>query len=303
MNKSTVTILGEDKNEIILKVFPASAEKPIGSVVLIHGLAEHSERYQHFTDFLNENGFDAYIYDLRGHGRDTKFELLGSIREKNGHRFLVSDAVSVLNYVHDNNRGRKLVLFGHDFGSVIGQNVIQVCEHPDVCIFCGTPYMSSVKSSYVSFMCGLVGTFKGKSHYSPYLSRLMNYHKSFSDISNRTAYDWLSRDNAVVGSYINDAYAGFVCTAAYYSDVIRLIRNACSPSAIKHIRRDMRIIFMSGSHDPISGYGQGVTTLFNIYQKLGFTESDCIIYDEARHELLNEICKEDVMNDILSSVV
>lgn len=302
MNKSVVTIIGEDKTETTLKVFPAPAEKPLGSVVIIHGAAEHSDRYRDFIDFLNNNGYDAYVYDLRGHGRDTKFESLGSITEKNGHKLLVSDATLILNYVHDNNRGRKLVLFGHDLGSVIGQNAIQNCEYPDVCIFCGTPCMSSFKSSYLSFLTALTGIFKGKSHYSPFLYRKINDHKGFSAISGRTAYDWLSRDNAIVGSYINDAYSGFTCTVGYYADMIRLIRNACSPSGIKRIKRDMRIIFMSGSHDPVSGYGQGITELFNTYQKLGFTESDCIIYDEARHELLNEICKEEVMNDILSFI-
>ncbi len=300
MNKNTVTIIGDDKYEIVLKCFPAETDKPLGSVVIIHGAVEHSDRYCTFIEFLNKNGFDAYAYDLRGHGRDTKFELLGSIREKGGHKLLVSDAVLVLTYVHDNNRGRKLVLFGHDLGAVIGQNALQSCDYPDVCFFCGTPYLSSIKGTYLDFITGLVSTFKGKDHYSPYLSRLMNNYKSFSSISNRTAYDWLSRDNAVVGSYINDAYTGFVCTAAYYGDMLRLIQNACSPSGIKRIPRDMKIIFMSGSHDPVCDYGQGITTLFNIYQKLGFTEADCIIYDEARHELLNETCREDVMNDILS---
>ena len=302
MNKSTVNIIAEDKAEIRLKVSLAAAEKPLGSVVIIHDATDHSERYSEFIDFLNENNFDAYVYDLRGHGRDIKFELLGSIKERGGHKLLVSDAIHVLTYVHDNNRGRKLVLLGQGFGSVIGQNAIQTCDYPDVCIFCGTPYLSSAKSFFRSFMTGLVSIFKGKSHYSTYLTRLMNDHKSFSAISNRTAYDWLSRDNAVVGLYINDSLTGFMCTTAYYSDMIKLTQNACSPSGIKRIQRDMKIIFMSGSHDPVSGYGQGVTTLFNLYQKLGFTEADCIIYDEARHELLHEICRDEVMNDILSLI-
>ncbi len=302
MNKNTVTVIGEDKNEIILQIFPSSAEKPLGSVVILHGAAEHSERYRHVIEFFNNNGYDAYIYDLRGHGSYTKFELLGSINEKNGHKLLVSDAVSVLAYVHDNNRGRKVVLLGHDLGSVIGQNAIQLCDYPDVCIFCGTPYFSSMRSAYLNFLTGLVSVFKGKSHYSPFLSRRLNNHKSFSAISNRTAYDWLSRDNAVVGLYINDAYSGFLFTTAYYGAMIKLIQNACSPSGIKRIKRDMRIFFMSGGHDPVGGYGQGVTALFNLYQKLGFTEADCIIYDEARHELLNELCKEEVLNDILSCI-
>ncbi|MCR4721239.1 MAG: alpha/beta hydrolase [Lachnospiraceae bacterium] len=302
MKNLAVTLMGEDKNEIILKFFPSPAEKPVGSVVIIHGAADHSERYQHFIDFLNENNLDAYIYDLRGHGHDTKFELLGSISEKNGHKLLVSDAVAVLNYVHDNNRARKLILFGHDLGAVIGQNAIQVCEHPDVCIFCGTPYYSSLKCFSLGFWSALTCLKKGDSHYSPFLSGRINNHKGFSDISDRTAYDWLSRDNAVVGAYINDAYTGFLLTASYYNDIVKLTKSACSPSGIKRINRDMRIVFMSGSHDPVGGYGQGVTTLFNLYQKLGFADSDCIIYDEARHELLNETCKEDVMNDILVSI-
>lgn len=302
MSRNTVTLVGEDKTGIILQVFPATAEKPLGSVVVIHDATDHSERYRTLIEFLNENNFDAYIYDLRGHGRDTKFELLGSINERNGHRLLISDAQEVLSYVHDNNRGKKLALIGQGFGAVIGQNVISRCDLPDVCIFCGTPCISSVRGAYMSFMTGLVSLFKGKDHYSPFLSRMLNDHKGFSSISNRTAYDWLSRDNAVVGSYINDAYTGFLCTTAYYADMIKLMQIASSPSMIKHIPRDMRIIFMSGSHDPVGEYGQGITSLFNLYQKLGFTDCDCIIYDEARHELLGEICKDEVMSDILSLI-
>ncbi|MCR5431314.1 MAG: alpha/beta hydrolase [Lachnospiraceae bacterium] len=302
MNKSIVTIIGKDKESIILKVFPTAVEKPLGSVVIIHGASEHSERYEQFIDFLNDNGYDAYIYDLRGHGLDTKFELLGDISEKNGHKLLISDAELVLNYVHDNNRGRKLVLFGHDLGSVIGQNVIQICDHPDLCIFSGVPYISSARCFFLSLLTFLVGHVKDRSYHSTFLYRRIYNHKNFSVISGRTAYDWLTRDNAVIGAYINDAYSGFTCSVAYYAAMIKLIENACSPSGIKRIRHDMRIIFMSGSHDPLGGYGQGITTLFNTYQKLGFTESDCIIYDEARHDLLNELCKDEVMNDILSLI-
>lgn len=299
MESSKFTIIQNDKYNTTLYSFYTPASEPLGSVVILHGTAEHHGRYQDFINYLNENGYDAYIFDYRGHGPETKFEELGHFADRNGHKLVIGDAINVLRFVHENNRGRKLILFGHSLGAILAQNIIQYYDDIDGCILAGTSYLPPVKAFCGRLVARFVRKFRGAHHYSPFLAKLTMGYEDFSEISDRTAFDWLTRDNAIVGRYINDPFCGYTCTAAFYYDLIKLNSLACAPARIKHTRRELPILFASGSHDPVGNYGHGVSTLFSIYQKLGFNESECIIYDEARHELLNEINRDEIMSDFL----
>lgn len=299
MDSSKITIIQDDKYNTLLYSYFTPKETPIGSVVILHGTAEHHVRYLHFIEFLTENGYDAYIFNYRGHGPDTKFEDLGHFADHNGYKLVIQDAINVLKYVHDNNRGKKLILFGHSLGAILGQNVIQFYDEMDGCIFSGTSYLPPAKAFFGRLLSGIVCKIRGAHHYSPFLFNLTMGYKDFAKISDRTAYDWLTRDNAIIGKYINDAFCGYTCTAAFYRDLIKLNSLSCAPARIKRTRRELKILFTSGSHDPVGNYGHGISALFNIYQKLNFNESDCIIYDEARHELLNETNRDEIMTDML----
>lgn len=299
MDINRITITQDDKYKTI--VYPSyTTKEPLGSVVLLHGMAEHHERYEGFISFLNANGYDCFIYDHRGHGKDKKFEELGHFADNGGYRLVINDAIAVLKYVKANNRGSKLVLFGHSMGSIIARNVVQYYDEMDAAIFCGTANNPAGLCRLGLFLGSIIKKISGPHSYSHMMNSLVSDHKEFAKISDRTTFDWLTRDNYLVGLYINDPYCGYLCTSAFCYDLIKLTYLAGRPNLVKKTRRDLPILFISGSNDPVGAYGQGVSQIFALYQKLGFNNSDCTLYEECRHELLNELNKDAIMQDILT---
>lgn len=288
-----------DKYQTTVYFYQTGEDTVKGNVVILHGMAEHHERYARFIEFLCDNGFDVYTYDHRGHGKDRKFEELGHFADKGGYKLVTGDAIALLKYVKASGRGPRTILFGHSMGSLIARNVIEQYDEMDAAIICGTAHMGGFISTMGLFMADIIKFFKGAHHYSPFLSNLTTGYKDFAKISDRTAFDWLTRDNNIVGAYINDPYCGYLCTAAFYRDLIKLTQLASRPSLIRKVRHDLPILVISGSHDPVGGYGTGVSKYFSLLQKYGFDKSDCTIYEECRHELLNELNSEKIMNDIL----
>ena len=61
-------------DNLILKGFYSKAEKPIGAIVIVHGMVEHKERYIPLIEKLNEAGYNVTICDLRGHGESINEE-------------------------------------------------------------------------------------------------------------------------------------------------------------------------------------------------------------------------------------
>lgn len=298
MTINRITLTQIDKYQTKVYIHLTGDDEVKGNVVILHGMAEHHERYYKFAEFLCDNGYDVYMYDHRGHGVDKKFEELGHFADKGGTQLVIGDAIALLKYVKSAGRGPKTILFGHSMGSLIARNVLEQYDEVDAAIICGTAYMAPFVSLMGMFMANLVKMTKGARHQSPFLNNLTVGYKDFAKISDRTAFDWLTRDNNIVGNYINDPYCGFLCTAAFYHDMIEFTYLAAKPKLIKRTRRDLPILVISGSHDPVGGYGTGVSKYFALLQKLGFTKSDCTIYEECRHELLNELNSDAVMNDI-----
>lgn len=299
MEIDKITLTQKDKYQTVIYPHYTASDNVKGSILIFHGMAEHHGRYTAFADFLNENGYDVYLYDHRGHGKDKKYENLGHIADDDGYKLLISDALTVLAYVTTNNRGQKMIVIGHSMGSLIARCIMAEYDGMDAMVILGTTHQSALKTKLGCFLASCTKVLKEPSHRSPFLANITTGYKSFSKISNRTKFDWLTRDNNVVGLYINDAYCGYMCTASFYYDLIKLTSIASSTRAIKAPRRDLPILVMSGLDDPVGDYGNGVSKYYSLLQRYGFTASQCIIYDECRHELLNELNKDEVMADIL----
>lgn len=300
MENNNIIIKQADKYKTVVYPYRTDSDECKGSVVVLHGMAEHHLRYEKFAHFLCDNGYDVFMYDHRGHGTDKKHEELGFFAEKNGYKKVIGDAIHVLRYVSKNNRGEKLILFGHSMGSIIARCVIQYFDGIDCAVISGTSYMKPAILKGGSVVASLVKFFKGPRHISPFLNNLTLGGKDFSRLCKRTSVDWLTRDNTVVGKYLNDPYCGFVCTTSFYKDLLKLAQHAGTPKFMTRTRKNLPIFLIAGSQDPVGGCGRDVSRLFQNMQKLGFTGVECTIYEDCRHELLNELNQDEIMADILS---
>jgi alpha-beta hydrolase superfamily lysophospholipase len=280
-----------------------SLEEPKASVILFHGMAEHHKRYIAFAEFLKNNGLDVYLYDHRGHGTETKFKELGFIHAEKGYEKIIEDALDVINHVNKKNRSNKLILLGHSMGSLILRNVIQRFDTANGVILCGTTHPSQLKTQPGLLLTNLIKLFYGPKHISPFINNLMFGSSAYTRLINRTSFDWLSRNNPSVGAYVNDPYCGFTCTISFYHDLLKLAQLASASSNMKKSRSNLPLLVISGEQDPVGGYGKEIKHLDALYKKWNFTNVTTKLYPDCRHELLQELNADEVMNDILSWIL
>lgn len=272
--------------------------RPVLSLLMLHGMAEHQARYQEFASFLNRHGIDFYIYNHRGHGPEN--HPLGFIARRNGHNVVVSDALTVSDYIQKHKRTEKFVLMGHSFGSVVARNVIQHKDDFDAAIFCGT-----TNPSYPVLYAGLaltsvVSLFRGPDCYSELINDIVFGGRDYQKICTRTEMDWISKSESNLDAYRADPLCGFTCTVSFFHDLISLAYFAKKPEYIGRTRRSLPVFFIAGAEDPVGGCGSQVEALVRQFKKLHFLNVTCRLYKEDRHEILNEEDRMTVMEDIVS---
>ncbi len=276
-----------------------SSEVPKASILILHGMAEHQKRYYVFAQYLVEQGFDVYLYDHRGHGTDKKLSELGFFAPSKGYQLVIDDAIHISEYIDQNNRCGKFFLLGHSMGSFIARNVIQTYDKYHGVILMGTAHTPKLLNHAGLMASSFIQRFKGPKHVSPYMNNLMFGSKRFTKLSERTAFDWLSRSHTVVGAYIHDPYCGYTCTASFYHDLLKLINGSTKKNLIRQTKKELPIYVISGEKDPVGGYGREIKKLLSVYKKSGFTNVSSKLYPDCRHELLNELNNDEVYSDII----
>jgi alpha-beta hydrolase superfamily lysophospholipase len=282
----------------------ACPQKPKASILILHGMADHQKRYQGFAEYLVKHDYDVYSYDHRGHGTDKKLSELGFFASEDGYKLVIEDAIAVSNYIEQNNRCNRFFLFGHSMGSFISRNVLQSYDKYTGVILCGNAHPPKLLTLYGLFVSSMITKFRGPKHVSPFLFNQLNDRnqlkgpKKLTSLSTRTAFDWLSRSNPVVGAYMHDPYCGFVCTASFYHDLMKMLQNITKKSKIRLTRKDIPIFVISGEKDPVGGCGKEVNKFLSVLKKCEFSNVSSKLYPECRHELLNELNNEEVYDDI-----
>lgn len=274
-------------------------KKPKASILILHGMAEHQDRYNDFIQYLTKQDFDVYIYNHRGHGKDAIIKELGFISRTNGYQLLINDVVTVTEYIEKNNRSNKLFLFCHSMGSLIARNVIQSYDKYTGVILSGTTMPSEFYIYFGCFLSSVIKFIKGPKHITPYFNNFIYGNKKFTRLSKRTAFDWLTRNNTIVGAYINDPYCGFVCSASFYHDLTRLNINASKKKLVCQTKRELPFYIISGEMDPVGNYGKEIKKYTSFLKKCGFTNVTSKLYPDCRHEILNEINNQEIYSDIV----
>lgn len=300
MEPIQINIRQKDGYNTALYFFESSAETSFGSVLVMHGMAEHYGRYLDFIHALTLQGFDVYTYNHRGHGTDKKLSELGFIAKKNGASLVVNDALTVCNYIKENGRSNKFGIFGHSMGSLILRCLIQKQDNFDCAIAASTTMPPAIITAAGITLASMLSFIQGPTKRSKFLQKMMFGSKEYSSLCTRTTYDWLTRNNTVIGRYMDDPYCGFTCTTSFYKDLVVLCKRAAAKNNIAKTRKDFHLLFLTGEKDPVGGYGSQLIALQKKYNTLGFTNTSLTIYAEDRHELLNELNSDEVYQDIFN---
>jgi alpha-beta hydrolase superfamily lysophospholipase len=107
-------VAAKDGTQLLLRHWPVAGGEPWASLLLVHGLAEHSGRYEHVGAQLANAGIDAHAFDLRGFGASG-----GRRASVDRWSQLHDDVEERLAAIRSVAPSRPLVLYGHSLGGLI----------------------------------------------------------------------------------------------------------------------------------------------------------------------------------------
>lgn len=270
-----------------------------GSILLIHGMAEHAQRYEHVAQYLCQNQFQVFAPDLRGHGKTgEQANSIGRLASRDGWRKTVSDLLLLVKHIRTEYPDTKLFLLGHSMGSYFAQHCAMVLSAKlSGMILSG----SSIEYRFALFP-GLLVTRVARwlgfgRRPAAWIQNLIfgGYNRVFSP--NRTQFDWLASDPKVVDAYTADPLCGFTCTYSFFYDLFWGIWHL-NIDTIRSIKPTLPVLLVSGAQDPLGKMGHRVAKLAKIYRDLQFESVEVKLYPRSRHEALNDQEKTEVLRDI-----
>ena len=284
--------------DLQLQAAVIAPEQPKAVVVFVHGMAEHKERYYPFMTYLSEQGFACVIYDQRGHGATAVSpDDLGYFGQ-NGVQKLVEDTHTVIQWARKQYTGLKVFLFGHSMGSMVVRCFTKKYDAQiDGLVVCGSPSNNGASGLGI-LVTYLIQLFKGDRFRSKKVALMMfgPHTKKFKAEGMRNA--WLSTNKANVEEYNADPLCGFLFTLNGYRVVMQLIQETYSPKGWAVKTPDMPVHFLAGSEDPCIITREAFDKAVNFFPVRGYKQVTSQVYPGLRHEVLNEVGKEGVWEDV-----
>lgn len=270
-------------------------QKPKAYFHICHGMAEHIGRYDEFAKVMANSGFYVFGHNHRGHGEN---EQLGHYGDSDGWIKTINDIKEVQDSITSKNN-LPLFLFAHSMGSFIAQGfAMRHGEHLSGLILSGTNY----QHPFMYYAGRLVANIENKRIGLGIPSQTMDK-LSFASFNthfkpNRTEFDWLSRDTVQVDKYIADPLCGFPCSAETWKQLLTGLIEISKEEQLKKIPSSLPLYLLGGQKDPVGRMGKGIPALEKKLKSTGHNRVSVKLYEDARHEMLNETCKESVYQDI-----
>ncbi len=286
----TIKVLGYHNLELCTYVYD-DVKNPKAVVLIIHGMQEHALRYVDFANFMNKNGYIVVASDLRGHGHTISNKDEYGRGEKDIFTETLADQHNLLTYIHETYK-LPIFIFGHSYGSMLTQKLIQETPLVEKAVLCGTADGSNFMFKAGNLLFKFIAPFKKKDKRNGIEEKISikSYNKKFEN------GNWLSRDDKVFEKYNQDELCGGSFPFSFYHSMMKNMTKV--NKGIDKIG-NKKIFFISGYCDPVSEGGKQVKKIYKLYLKNNI-DAKMKLYEGARHELLNEINKEEVYQDVLN---
>ena len=308
---SSEWLTSDDGIKLFVRHWKTKDKETRAILQIVHGMGEHSLRYERIAQRLSKEGIEVWASDLRGHGKTADLSvnhmslggLLGHCADESAIEKITSDIHFVNKMINKLYPEKPLFILGHSWGSFLTQNYIETYNDFPLagCILSGTcgPSKGLKLKVGVHFM-KILSALKGIRKHSRLARAIVDspFNKPFKP--NRTEFDWLSRDQEEVNAYVNDPLCGILLSTGFYYDLSFLLTIIHKNSNMQKIRRDLPIYVFCGSCDPVGNMGESPTALVNEYCSLGISDLEFVLYPSARHETLNETNKEEVSENLLN---
>lgn len=271
-------------------------DEPRGIIQIVHGMAEHIERYDHFARYLVSQGFIVCAEDHIGHGHSvSEPDLLGHMPFDGGKDILIADVHTLYCKMHADYPDLPYIVYGHSMGSLISRVYIsRYGEELAACVLAGTAHGPINLSKIGESIAHLIAGVKGETYRSKFLDNMGvgAYAKAVPHA--RTSLDWLSTVEDVVDDYIADELSGQMFTAGAYATLLSLINEVTTKRWAQSIPNDLPILFVSGEDDPVGEMGKGVRAAAELLRQNGVIHVDEKLYEGKRHEIHNEANRDEV---------
>lgn len=295
MKKYTEKIASTDSKNNLNVIIWETEKEPIGVLQIVHGMAEYIDRYDNFAKYMTEHGFNVIGHDHLGHGYSVSNEHdYGFFAEENGDKIIIEDMHSVTQYAREKWEELPNFILGHSMGSFcLRQYLTKYSNDVFGAIIMGTGWIPSTAALLGKTIATNTCKSKGSHTVNPLLIKLTlePYNKPFAPA--RTNCDWLSRDEKQVDLYVNDKLCGFDFTAGAYKDFFTILEKIAKNRQLIGMRKSLPILITSGSVDPVGGK-KACEKLNAQYKRCGINDVTLKLWENDRHEILNELDKSDV---------
>lgn len=315
MHETEITFTSHDKvSEIRALVWEPDelakqkeSKKPLAVIQILHGMAEHIERYRDFASYCTEQGFIVCGHDHIGHGKSASSQEELGVIAPDGMTTMIED-VHILRLIIQG-RYKALAgetplsycLFGHSMGSFVLRNYLAVhAEGLSAAVICGTGHQAAAVSGAGRLVSRFLHAVRGPEHRSTLLHNMSVGAFSKAIEGARTPLDWLSTDESVVAAYSADPYSGFMFSAGGNATLTSLTGAMVKRETVAAVPTDLPLLFIAGKEDPVGEKGEAVKRAVALFEDTGHDRITLILYEGMRHEVLNEVGKEKVYQDVTS---
>ncbi|MGN1234733.1 MAG: serine aminopeptidase domain-containing protein [Christensenellaceae bacterium] len=277
-----------------ISVVEWEAEEPKGIVQISHGMAEHVMRYDRFAKMLTKAGYLVFGDDHRCFGY-TDQEHLG-YTDGNNWTGSISDIVALGELYHAK-YSLPLFLMGHSYGSFLTQGVLE--GHSSAytgVILMGSSRLSRAATSFGAAVAGMGCALKGKDKPGKLICNL-----TFG------SYDRMVGGGGFISSlaeeaerYAQDPLCDCVCSNAFYRHFFEGASKLYRKKNLEKLDPTLPLLLIAGEDDPVGDMGKGMKRLYKLYEERGFADLSLTLYPECRHEILNDSCRAQADERILS---
>ncbi len=284
-----------------IPIYHWDADAPRAVIHLLHGMSEHALCYADVVAELTQAGYSVAAHDHRCHGHACSPDKLGQASKRDSFERICDDVLLVNTHLRHQYPGLPIFLLGHSMGSFIA--LIFAQRHSNLIhglLLEGSGYNPPWFLRLAAFIARIEVRRQGATGQSRLLHLM-----SFGDFNRRfrptrTDYDWLSRDEAFVDRYMADPLCGRQVSNLFWAQMLKALVAMSQQDSIRHIDSSLPIYLFAGERDPVGKMGRSVRQLQQRLQHAPIRQVDLRLYAEARHDLLHETCRQEVIHDLLT---
>lgn len=300
MKKVHIQYLSHDHKTLIHAVRWIPDQEVKGILQISHGMVEFIERYEEFAEYMTKKGFLVTGNDHLGHGDSVRSkDQYGFFNEKNGNAVLLLDLYQLQRKTKELYPNVPYFLLGHSMGSFLARQYLCLYgKELDGAIIMGTGYHSRFEAKLGMRLTKMIAAIKGWGYRSKFVNALAfgSYNRKFKP--GRTDKDWLTKDEKIVDDYIKDERCQFLFTLNGYYNLFFSLAKLSNKDYIQKMPKNLPVLFVSGEDDPVGNFGKGVKKVVDTFKENGMKRVSCKMYPNDRHEILNELDRKKIYQDL-----